>query len=1463
MRYGLLAGPSIDLALVEASATPAALGVELSGPIRAEGRLHGPLSDLVLRLAVATAAGDLAVDARADLTGPETTWAASISSPHLRPGALVSAAPAGLTGSLSIHALGQGDPLTTGFALGQARLIDLLLDGAEVGDVGVAAAIRAGDLDLEALAVGSDGAEVSLLARGALPPGAASAALEVRDLDLAAWGERLSVTALRGRVDTARVGLTAALTPWGVANVVVDVDLSGRSVGLASPLGPEVTASIDAHGRVQWTGSGAPTGRVRLDVTAGAVGGATVRSAHVDLHVTRPRGTDDARVRATMSAVGAAMPGGQRVAEASLGLDVRGPATPPDWRRARPTGSLTLSARGLASPEASLAGLDARLDAAPEGGDVRLRGPITLRGLAWPGLGAVDSAVARLDARVDPLGPDVTGEAALAVAGLHAGSFELHTAALSVSRDASGTSRVSFGAERGSLRYEAALRLEGLTARSGRLTTTLEALRVTDGATGLAAAPGALLELATGGDLRVTGLALSGTGDLGDASLDVAGSFSAATRSLDGRVALKGVDLERWLRFGARLSGLALPTDLRGVVDGSVRVAGTGSNPELDATLRLRDGQVGTLHNANATVDATLAKGRASLRATAGWAPSGRLSLQVEAPATLRLEADGARLSLPSDGVLQVRADSAELDLATFGAEVQGKPLKGSLTAALKVDGTVLCPVAVLGARVKALTLGGLDSVDVDGALVLQPEATRLNLQVARAGTIPIRVEADLPLNLASLARLTTAEAVSRLEATPFSVSLGLKEVRLGTIPFLAARFPELDETTVAGEARVGGTLAAPTASGALAFRALPLGDVVADLDLSLATDGPRLKLGARVSEDDRTLASLDLAVPDLVGLLTKPDARAILTTDGLRLDLDVPGLPAQRLAEIAPGPGAWLTDLLGVGEVAASASVIAGKKGPTIVARALARANGPRVPGAPEPFARELLFDATLLPGDARVTLGFAQRKTGNALTVEVRSPLDLLALVEGSGPPLDQIPLKATARTAGFDLRGLSSFLPQVFGASSGALEVDLGVDGTLARPLVRGHLELRFDELTVAAAGLYEQGVVARIDVSPEVVRLLPLELRSKNGAFELALTVALPSFEPAEIALNGALKLDHFRLLGRDDARATMTGSVTVGGTLSAPVVAGDLTFDEARFRPDISGRTLQPVGLPDDVVFVTEDGLEEARAEAGARLRSLAAALVLDVAVHLPPSQVRIVNKMVDVLPTGDLRLRTKGGPLSIEGRVGVVEGTVEFYGKRFTLSDDSLVVFPGGATIDPRLDITALYDISQVDLEPLGLSTDADSHIRLAVTGTAGHPSLELSSDPAMDQTSIISTMLVGSPVGAGQTRAQEAGVERQTMNLFVGLATGQLARLLTGDLPIDVFRVEAGEQGLATARITVGKRLTRDLTVFYEADLGAEQDENENEVRVQYRLTRRLQFETHFGDAGRGGLDLLLRWRF
>lgn len=338
------------------------------------------------------------------------------------------------------------------------------------------------------------------------------------------------------------------------------------------------------------------------------------------------------------------------------------------------------------------------------------------------------------------------------------------------------------------------------------------------------------------------------------------------------------------------------------------------------------------------------------------------------------------------------------------------------------------------------------------------------------------------------------------------------------------------------------------------------------------------------------------------------------------------------------------------------------------------------------------------------------------------------------------------------------------------------------------------------------------------------------------------------------------MDRYRISRTADIDATVTGDILLAGNLASPTIQGQVEIDDAKISPNLGGRSVQVIGIPADVTFLLPSG-QIPRGALGRTTRDTPGqGLNMMLTVDIPPRAVWVKDDMVDLLIGGDITVKGDNGKLMVTGLIEVLEGEVMLYGRKFTLSPDSTVIFGGGEEINPELNIMANYDISNVDLSPIGLQTTDSSAVSVRVSGTAKKPRVELLSSPPMDETNIVAIVVTGTPVGAGE--GQQSSLEAQTMNLFVGLATGQVAKLVQSELPIDVFRLQSSED-FTEAQVTVGKRLTRDLMLLYNANLGAPPGQNANEFRVEYAITRTLQLETRFGDAGEGGLDLIFRWRY
>jgi len=259
-------------------------------------------------------------------------------------------------------------------------------------------------------------------------------------------------------------------------------------------------------------------------------------------------------------------------------------------------------------------------------------------------------------------------------------------------------------------------------------------------------------------------------------------------------------------------------------------------------------------------------------------------------------------------------------------------------------------------------------------------------------------------------------------------------------------------------------------------------------------------------------------------------------------------------------------------------------------------------------------------------------------------------------------------------------------------------------------------------------------------------------------------------------------------------------------------------------------------------------------------RPLVAAASLEEGVRLDltvraPGTLRIDNNLATLQARADLNLQgTTAAPIVI-GRAEVDRGRVYFQGRTYVIRQGT-IDFVNPQKLDPTFDIEAETRIRSY-------------RVTLRVNGTLERVSPTLTSDPPLSPVQILS-LLAGAEEStvAGLTQAQAQSSQGQ-------LAASGAATLAAGKISEEVGLERGAERLLGlnrfsidpsllrgagtapTARITLGKRITPDLSVLYSQDLrGTEQ----RILSLEYTLSDRLSVLLTREDPGGLGFDLRLR---
>lgn len=407
------------------------------------------------------------------------------------------------------------------------------------------------------------------------------------------------------------------------------------------------------------------------------------------------------------------------------------------------------------------------------------------------------------------------------------------------------------------------------------------------------------------------------------------------------------------------------------------------------------------------------------------------------------------------------------------------------------------------------------------------------------------------------------------------------------------------------------------------------------------------------------------------------------------------------------------------------------------------------------------------------------------------------------------------------------LSILLPEQLADLGGQLAGHVQLTGSLRQPEIRGKLQLTAGQLNLPQLA----------------IRLQPIEVDATFARQTLAVERFLATSGDAQLTGQGeiifnAWQPEHYRF--RLQGENVLLVNLPEIRVLASP----DLTFSNQDSRLNISGRlaipelslmnwhpTL-PVSPSDDVVYV------DSRPAAPPATSSYRLEIDLELG-----DNVVVKEKGLDVKLGGKVRLsKDSGGTALARGQIDIQKGHYSFYTVKLPISRGRLY-FNGGPVDNPSLDIAANRTVGQVT-----------SGVQLG--GSVRRPSIELVSEPAMDDTEILAYIVLG-------RSTTNSNGELDMLSLAAGalLSAGdsvsvqQKLKNLGG---IDVVSVESGQQGdLQTTMVTVGKYLSPELYLSYGRSLAG----TASEVQLRYSPGKRIEVETQLGDVS--GADLYYKFEF
>ena len=619
-------------------------------------------------------------------------------------------------------------------------------------------------------------------------------------------------------------------------------------------------------------------------------------------------------------------------------------------------------------------------------------------------------------------------------------------------------------------------------------------------------------------------------------------------------------------------------------------------------------------------------------------------------------------------------------------------------------------------------------------------------------------------------------------------------------------------------------------------------------LDFTLATSGLDLaqppldalggeRLAGRLVLDGRVGGTLDAPRGDLEGRIEGLEAGGSPVAEGpapisvhlvegrLRAELGVPGLAQftgggalaldrpshltfrlesqrlDRLIALAAGPDA----AAGLsGSVAADLDLALDPNAPPVLEITLPQLEfryGERTIRSQEPVRATLDRDGLRI---ASCYLGLP----GSADELFVAGRVDL-----GARPALDlnaQLSLDA------------SWFHPLLEGLDvTGRIDAIGRVRGTPERPEVNGEADWTGGRFLPPVVPHAFDKVKALVLLYPDAVVLDRLDAEFAGGQVTASGRVDLPT---PDHPLGYRFEVAARRISPRWPAGWQLRGDadLSLASTAEGRQLRGEVTADRIWYLQDID---LSPTQLIQRL-------LARGRVEVGETDERLATT-TLGISIRAPQA-VRVRNNVATLSGSTELALRGTLARPVLFGEVTIAPGgTVTYAGNTYTI-DRGAVTFANPSRIEPLLDVVTHTRVDQYA-------------VTLNLSGSLERLNTTFSSDPPLPDLDILGLLATGAPIenpafsevatapgsnGTNQSVAAEALLYGQAASLL----TARVGRLFG----VDQVRVEPLTTGdtVSTARVTVGKRLSRKLYVTYSLDPSSTAQQI---LQVEWRITDKL----------------------
>jgi translocation and assembly module TamB len=406
--------------------------------------------------------------------------------------------------------------------------------------------------------------------------------------------------------------------------------------------------------------------------------------------------------------------------------------------------------------------------------------------------------------------------------------------------------------------------------------------------------------------------------------------------------------------------------------------------------------------------------------------------------------------------------------------------------------------------------------------------------------------------------------------------------------------------------------------------------------------------------------------------------------------------------------------------------------------------------------------------------------------------------------------------------NLRVLNGLSPDAF--LSGIAEVAVRVTGSYERPRLNGTASVANGSFSLLIGN--ERWTVANVK---SLVRFTSNQaqidsLTGTMGGGHVSVTggALLDGFTLSRFLFN--VQGDNVTVPYPENFRTTANLDLEIKGTAREQLIGGVVNVRRSEYTEDIE--------LADLINFRRGESIEE-----GGEIELARAAVFSDLRVEGRNALV-VRNNLADLV--GSVSLVVNGpvkDPL-VSGRLTASSGTLNFRNDRYDITR-ALVDLPPQRQADPLINIQGEAQIRGY-------------RVTVGLTGPLSQPQAIISSEPALPQADVVSLITTGQ-LASGDTSSSilsQSGLGTATSLLTDALINAPAQRAtskLFGLSRFEINPVIGGSGSTPAARLTLGKRINKDLSVTYSTNVASDPNQI---LAVEYRVSDRLFFIAQYEQA-------------